>query len=504
MVAIAGRIGYALSPMLFAARPTRPLALPLPAWSLLAAGVGLLVPMALALWLRFNPALNATGIEAPVQHLAIVGGASALALALALLLVMTSAQIKHYRVLFLSFGFVAYGGFSTIHALTAPGLILPDVDAFYGIPGAAAYLALFFAAAFFALARTRAAGAISTVLPFLPIGWLVVSMGGLLIGFFSLAVYRTATLAQVPLASFPYSTAMAFVTITLFLYAAWGYLQAYAKSRLPLQLSLLLATLFLAEAQFIITISPVWSWSWWTYHLIAFAGIALALRSLLMQRLAGSSLRSLVEEGLNIGVSVEFEVQHVNALAALSAAIEARDNETAGHNQRVADLSVRIGRAMGLDNGRLRVLAHAGLLHDIGKLATPDAILHKPGGLTDEEMAIMKTHPLRGLDILAKLGKFEAETAAITAHHERNDGSGYPYGLVGDQIPMEARIIAVVDTYDAVVSDRPYRPGRSPEVAFAILHKERGVKLDAECVNGLFRVLAPAKHQWHVGLHGHR
>lgn len=440
-------------------------------------------------FLLFNPTLNHSAPEAPVQHLIIVGSASFLALLLALFLFITSAQIKHYRVLFLSFGFMTYGGFSALHALTTPGLILPDDDAFYGIPGAAAYLALFFAAAFFALAQTRAASTISRYLPFMPIGWLVVSIGGVLVTFFSLAVYRTADLAQLPLASFPYSTSMAAVTIGLFVYASWHYLRSYVVSRQPLSLMLLFATLFLAEAQLIITVSAVWSWSWWTYHLLAFAGVALALRSLLVQRLAGASLRSMVEDGLNVGVSVQVERRSVTALSALSAAIEARDNDTAGHNERVANLSVRVGRAIGLDGHKLRVLAHAGLLHDIGKLAMPDAILHKPGRLTDEEMEMMKTHPVRGLDILAQMGDFKEATDAIMAHHERIGGTGYPYGLVGDEIPIEARIIAVVDTYDAIVSDRPYRLGRSNEVAFGILREERGTTLDADCVDALLQVV---------------
>ena len=486
--------------LISAARSSRALTVPAPAWGLLAAAGAVLAPLALVAYLLLHPALNLSAPEAPWQHLAIVGGASLLALLLAILLVLTSAQVKHYRVLFLSFGFVAYGGFSSLHALTTPGLILPESDNLYSITGAAAYLALFFAAGFFALAQTRAATYMSHVIPFLPVGWFIVTLGSLMAAFGALAIYRTAAMAEIPLATFPYSTAMAILTIGLLLYASWHYLRAYLASRLSFQLSLLIVTLLLAEAQLVITISTVWSWSWWCYHLLAFAGVAIALHSLLSQRLAGASFRSLVENSLNIGVSVKFEVDHVNALAALSAAIEARDNETAGHNERVANLSVRIGRAMGLDNGKLRVLAHAGLLHDIGKLATPDAILHKPGRLTPEEAEIMKSHPTRGLDILAKLGNFKQETAAIMAHHERLDGSGYPYGLKGKEIPIEARVIAVVDTYDAITSDRPYRPARTREVAFAILHKERGVTLDTTCVNAIFQVLAPVERQWSLGL----
>ncbi|MFN2465929.1 MAG: HD-GYP domain-containing protein [Candidatus Dormibacteria bacterium] len=108
-------------------------------------------------------------------------------------------------------------------------------------------------------------------------------------------------------------------------------------------------------------------------------------------------------------------------------------------------------------------MARAGLLHDIGKLHIPDSILLKPGPLSDEELMVMKQHPEMGLDILARLGKFDEEAEVVIAHHERIDGSGYPRGLKGDQIPLGARILAVADTYDVLVSDRPYRRARTRE-----------------------------------------
>jgi len=160
-----------------------------------------------------------------------------------------------------------------------------------------------------------------------------------------------------------------------------------------------------------------------------------------------------------------------------------------GHNHRVAELSVQIGHEMGMNAGQLRVLARSGLLHDVGKLGIPDAILHKPGPLDAAEWAVMKTHPQVGLGILHRTGHFSRELLGVLHHHERMDGSGYPHGLAGDSIPVEARIVAVADTYDVLVSDRPYRRARSRAEARYVLEQEAGTHLDRDVVAALVRTL---------------
>jgi two-component system response regulator RpfG len=156
----------------------------------------------------------------------------------------------------------------------------------------------------------------------------------------------------------------------------------------------------------------------------------------------------------------------------------------------VAELTVLIARQLGMPAPALRSLARAGLLHDIGKLRIPDAILTKPGPLTDEEWVVMKRHPQMGVDILRRMGnKFEAESAAVLYHHERMDGSGYPAGLAGDAIPLSARILGVADTYDVLVSDRPYRRARTREEAVRIVLEERGHHLYAPAVDALLALV---------------
>jgi putative nucleotidyltransferase with HDIG domain len=152
-------------------------------------------------------------------------------------------------------------------------------------------------------------------------------------------------------------------------------------------------------------------------------------------------------------------------LEALGDALDLKDAETEGHSKRVTAFTIAIARAMGLGDDRIRVIARGAFLHDIGKMAIPDAILRKPGALNPEEVTIMREHCFRGYQMLRKI-PFLAEAADIVySHQERYDGTGYPRGLKGTEIPMGARIFSVADTLDAITSDRPYRAAQSVEAA---------------------------------------
>jgi len=166
-----------------------------------------------------------------------------------------------------------------------------------------------------------------------------------------------------------------------------------------------------------------------------------------------------------------------------------KDREALGHNRRVAQLCVHIGRELRMTAGELRLIARSGLLHDLGKLGLPDAVLDKHASLDEAEWALMKTHPEVGLSILDHAGRFTREALAVLYHHERMDGSGYPYGLSADAIPIEARIVAVADTYDALTSDRPYRKACSAWDARRVLQEEAGAHLDPKVVTALLRSL---------------
>jgi response regulator RpfG family c-di-GMP phosphodiesterase len=175
-------------------------------------------------------------------------------------------------------------------------------------------------------------------------------------------------------------------------------------------------------------------------------------------------------------------------LRALTAALEARDAETHGHSERVVSFSLRLGRELGLSAEQLRSLEFGSLLHDIGKIGVPDAILRKPARLTEGEWIKMREHPLHGQRILCGIEFLEGAARVVAEHHEQWDGSGYPAGLRGEQIDINARIFAVADAFDAMISDRVYRRGRSYEEAADELEKFSGRQFDPAVVEAFHRV----------------
>jgi len=179
-------------------------------------------------------------------------------------------------------------------------------------------------------------------------------------------------------------------------------------------------------------------------------------------------------------------------LNALVAALETRDLETHGHSERVVSFSLRLGRELGLGEEETRSLEFGSLLHDIGKIGVPDAILRKPARLTEEEWQEMRLHPVHGRQILSGIEFLEGAARVVAQHHERWDGSGYPLGLRGEEIDMNARIFAVADAFDAITSDRVYRSGRGYEAALAEMEKCAGIQFDPRVVEA-FRRIPPAE-----------
>ena len=153
------------------------------------------------------------------------------------------------------------------------------------------------------------------------------------------------------------------------------------------------------------------------------------------------------------------------AFMTLALTIEARDPSTNGHCERLAREAVLLGRALGLPDDDLAALHRGGILHDVGKVGVPDSVLLKPGPLTAAEFELMKRHTEIGDALCAPLNSLRRVRPIIKSHHERLDGSGYPEGLKGDDVPMLAQVIGIVDVYDALTSNRPYRPALAPEVA---------------------------------------
>jgi HD-GYP domain-containing protein (c-di-GMP phosphodiesterase class II) len=179
--------------------------------------------------------------------------------------------------------------------------------------------------------------------------------------------------------------------------------------------------------------------------------------------------------------------------AVMALGLRLKDREASAHELRVASLCVHIGRQMSMSASELRILARAGLMHDIGKLGIPNAVLDKHSPLNESEWMLMRTHPEMGLALLDRAGQSSREVLAVLYHHERLDGSGYPYGLKAEAIPIEARIVAVADTYDALTSNRPYRTACPEAEARRVLTAEARSRLDSRAVEALFSALDLAR-----------
>lgn len=179
-----------------------------------------------------------------------------------------------------------------------------------------------------------------------------------------------------------------------------------------------------------------------------------------------------------IAQSVKLERMTIQIVKALSGAVDAKDTYTSGHSARVADYAKEIAKRAGLSKEEQDTIYMMGLLHDVGKIGISDTIINKPAKLTDEEYAIMKSHPVQGEKILQNISEFPNLAVGAKWHHERYDGRGYPDGKAGEDIPMEARIISVADAYDAMTSNRSYRKNMTQEFVRGEMEKGKGVQFD--------------------------
>jgi putative two-component system response regulator len=184
------------------------------------------------------------------------------------------------------------------------------------------------------------------------------------------------------------------------------------------------------------------------------------------------------------------EIAYQATLSGWVRALDLRDGETGAHTQRVTSLCLSLARAMHYPSRHLPQIWRGAMLHDIGKMAIPDSILRKPGALSEDEWAVMKTHPALARDLLAPIEFLRTATDIPYYHHEKWDGSGYPEGLAGVHIPLEARIFAVADVWDALRSDRPYRAAWTDQQALDHIREQKGKAFDPNVVDVFEKMIA--------------
>ncbi len=190
----------------------------------------------------------------------------------------------------------------------------------------------------------------------------------------------------------------------------------------------------------------------------------------------------------------ELEMSYDTTLKVLMAALDTKDDATEGHCERVAKLTAQLARQMDVPEDALVDMERGALLHDVGKIGVPDAVLKKPKELNDSEWEAMRKHPLLAGVMVGKVGFLEGALPILLYHHERFDGRGYPFGLAGDKIPLDARIFSVVDSYDAMTSDRPYRRAMSHDEAMDEIAANSGTQFDPGVVSSFEAMMGEKPH----------
>jgi len=192
----------------------------------------------------------------------------------------------------------------------------------------------------------------------------------------------------------------------------------------------------------------------------------------------------------NAQLVTELQSSYDQTLEALASALDLRDRETEGHSRRVVEFTARLAEQIGLSKDRIKTIRRGALIHDIGKIGVPDAILHKPGKLDEKEFSLIKRHPEAGYNMLADVSHLQSEIQIVLYHQEKWNGSGYPFGMKGEQIPLGARLFAVADTFDALTSNRPYRNACTYTQARKIIEEESGKQFDPKIAAAFCKIPA--------------
>ncbi|MDQ4019048.1 MAG: HD-GYP domain-containing protein [Actinomycetota bacterium] len=417
-------------------------------------------------------------------HFAAVGGSALVATGASIALTAVAVRRRDARTVIVGTAFSVMAALLLLHGLASPG-VLVGTNGLVSLTGGA----------------TLPVGALLLVVSTLPglgggrrIRFLVALQAALLAALAALGAIGFLFPAAVPDVPEPRSPAsLALLGAGLLLY---GYLALRAVATVLLTQrtgdALVVVGLgFLAAALAGALALDYTQLGWWLGHGFEIGGLALVGAAVATDLHRTRQSRPLTG-GVGACDLVASEEAFLGArVRALTLRLAKKDGSTEEHTRRVARLAVQVGEELGLPPQRLRSLATGGLLHDIGKLAVPDAILKNPGPLADDELALVRRHPEWGHELLGRLGDFSASVRRLVLdHHERLDGTGYPRGLHEAQLDLETRILSVCDVYDALVSTRVYRDAWTHEAAIAFLREHASVLFDGRCVAALERVLA--------------
>jgi hypothetical protein len=447
----------------------------------------LAVPFALTLVLRTVPQLDLV-YESPGFHLVAVTAIAASALIVALLTGAVAARVREPAPVLLAIGCLFVGTLMMGHGLTTPGILGRPMNL---------WVARF---PVLALAGFAASLAAATVGRNTPVKRVVARFPRIsLVGVSAALIVGAALVVANPEVGFGTRPVPGEDAITQVLLAAtflallltgavhW---RRWRLGRDRVDLALVVASWLSVDAVVSFELGALWRVSWWDYHAYLLAGFAAAAFAVLTQYRRTRSVAEAISTISVIDESERIARAYPEALTALTGAVEAKDRYTHGHSSRVADLAVRLGRRIGLGPDSLRQLAHGALLHDVGKIGVPDGVLNKSSSLTPEEWDWIEAHPVVGWEMASRAPSLRGTLSVVRHHHERWDGTGYPDGLTRQDIPAPARIVAVADVWDALTSDRAYRPAWAPDRALEHIVGARGSLFDPLCVDAFLDLLA--------------
>jgi len=442
-------------------------------------------PAAVLLAGRSVPALDPV-FESPRFHLFVVSGIAACALLLALAAAVAAARDGRGAPVLLAIGCVCVGTLMLAHGLTTPGMLGQPINMWVGRFGALALIGF----AFCLGAATWEDGPLGRLVARAPVLSLATAVTALVVGAAVIVVDPTVLAGTRPLpAEDLVRTVILGVSCVALLLIGAIHWRRWRLGRDRIELSLVLASWLSMSAILSFGFGMLWRLSWWDYHVYLLAGFSSTAWAVVTEYRRSRSLKDAVS-----GISVRDPLEqiargHPEALDMLIGAVEAKDRYTHGHSVRVAELSSRIGITLDLEPEALRALHQGAFLHDVGKISVPDQILNKPGELSEEEWEAIKEHPVVGWDLAKRARSLRDSLGAIRYHHERWDGTGYPDRLEGNDIPLAGRIVGVADVWDALTSDRAYRPAWDPERAMAHVAAGAGTLFDPECVEAFLDVL---------------
>jgi putative nucleotidyltransferase with HDIG domain len=449
---------------------------------------GIVVPAALVPALAY--ALS-TGVMVHIPmlfHCVAVSAAGTLAAAAAIALSVSAVRLNDGRAVMVGFAFSVMAVMLMLHALSTPDVLISGT---HGLVQAAGALnipvggAILAATALPSLRRPRGARRVLRVQLATLAGLVVVGVVGLA---FPSVIPVIPHHDSLP-AELLFAAGVAMLAVL-----AYRAGRTYLLTRRTPDLLVTVGIVCLAGAEYGLLNYEMMDLPWWLAHAFEVAGIgliglpaALDLRHSTASRPLFGDLRAedlVADEAAFLGGRVH----------ALMVRLAEKDRSTAGHTRRVATLAVQIGERLGLPADRLRLLALGGLLHDMGKLSVPDAVLNKPGKLDDAEFAVIRRHPALGRELLQELGGFPPLVLdLVESHHERLDGRGYPNRAAAGRLDVEIRVLTVADVYDALTADRVYREAWPAERALALLDEDTGTAFDAECVAALRAIVAPER-----------